>query len=170
MSFLRHGEIYRSDVFDWSGNGMDAVPGLIVCDEFPAGYSSADCSPAGSASASPTVHHFAIKSSCRSIVFHRTANSVLTACLSSWVHPTSKLTAKDQALVNRLSGLSGDAFDKAYIGAMVKEHETDIAEFEREANSGKDDDFKSFASKTLPTLKEHLQMAKDAASTIGAQL
>jgi putative membrane protein len=83
---------------------------------------------------------------------------------------SSKLTAKDQALVNRLSGLSGDAFDKAYIGAMVKEHETDIAEFEREANSGKDDDFKSFASKTLPTLKEHLQMAKDAASTIGAQL
>jgi hypothetical protein len=61
MSFLRHPEIYRSDVFDWSGNGVPAAPGLIVCDEFPAGYSSADCSPAGSASASPTVDHFALK-------------------------------------------------------------------------------------------------------------
>src|ERR1035438_6023020 len=82
MSFLRHLEIYRSDVFDWSGSGSSAAPGLIVCDEFPAGYSSADCSPAGSASASPTVDHFALKSSCRSIVFHRTANSVLTVCVS----------------------------------------------------------------------------------------
>src|SRR3954447_9144423 len=52
-------------------------------DEFPAGYSSADCSPAGSASASPTVDHSALLSSCRSILFHRTVNSVLTVCLSS---------------------------------------------------------------------------------------
>ena len=87
MSFFRHPEIYRSDVFNWSGNGVPAAPGLIVCDEFPAGYSSANCSPAGSASASPTVDHFALKSSCRSMAFHRTANSVLTVCLSSGGHP-----------------------------------------------------------------------------------
>src|SRR3954465_13713951 len=56
-------------------------------DEFPVGYSSADCSPAGSASASPTVDHSAFKSSCRSIPFHRTVNSVLTVCLSLGDHP-----------------------------------------------------------------------------------
>ena len=56
-------------------------------DEFPAGYSSADCSPAGSASASPTVDHFALMSSRRSIVFCRTVNSVLTVCLSSGDQP-----------------------------------------------------------------------------------
>ena len=87
MSFFRHPEIYRSDVFDWSGSGASAAPGFIVCDEFPAGYSSADCSPAGSASASPTADHFALKSSCRSMAFHRTANSVLTVCLSPGGHP-----------------------------------------------------------------------------------
>ena len=90
MSFFRHREIYRSDVFQWPGNGARAVPGLIVCDEFPAGYSSADCSPAGSASASPAVHHFALKWSCRSITFHRTVNSVLTVCLSPGGHPTRR--------------------------------------------------------------------------------
>lgn len=49
MSFPRHGEIYRSD-----GNGRDsyAAPGHR-CDEFPAGYSLAGCSPAEPASASP---------------------------------------------------------------------------------------------------------------------
>src|SRR4051794_31942393 len=57
-------------------------------DEFPAGYSSADCSPAGSASASPTVDHFALMSSRRSILFCRTVNSVLTVCLSSGDQPT----------------------------------------------------------------------------------
>ena len=45
MSFFRHREIFRSDMFDWSGDGANAAPGLIGCDEFPAGYSSADCSP-----------------------------------------------------------------------------------------------------------------------------
>ena len=95
MSFFRHPEIYRSDVFNWSGNGVPAAPGLIVCDEFPAGYSSANCSPAGSASASPTADHFALKSSCRSMVFHRTANSVLTVCLSSGGHPSVFLSVED---------------------------------------------------------------------------
>ena len=56
-------------------------------DEFLAGYSSADCSPAGSASASPTVDHFALMSSRRSILFRRTVNSVLTLCLSSGDQP-----------------------------------------------------------------------------------
>lgn len=48
MSFLRHGEIYRSD-----GNGRDgrAAAPLDRCDEFPNGYSSAGCSPAEPASA-----------------------------------------------------------------------------------------------------------------------
>jgi hypothetical protein len=58
MSFLRHEEIYRSDVK--AGNaGSDACrfPALIGFDEFPAGYSLAGCSPAGPASASPAGNH-----------------------------------------------------------------------------------------------------------------
>jgi putative membrane protein len=80
----------------------------------------------------------------------------------------SDLTSEDQALYQRLNGLSGQAFDKAYMSEMVKDHQKDIAEFQREADSGKDSDVKSFASKTLPTLREHLQMAKDAAAAVGA--
>jgi putative membrane protein len=79
-----------------------------------------------------------------------------------------EITTKDQALKTHLSSLSGDAFDKAYMSAMVKDHQTDIAEFEKEANSGTDSDLKSFASKTLPTLKEHLSLAKNTADSVGA--
>ena len=42
---------------------------------------------AESASASPTVNHSALLSYRRSILFHRTANSVLTVCLSSGDRP-----------------------------------------------------------------------------------
>src|SRR3954447_716866 len=77
-------------------------------DEFPAGYSSADCSPAGSASASPTVDHFALMSSRRSILFCRTVNSVLTVCLSSgdqpkWCRRTPRHTTHHQHFPERVT-------------------------------------------------------------------
>ena len=57
MSFLRHEEIYRSDVrpgYRWERQLVVAAPALIGCDEFPVGYSLAGCPPAEPASASPT--------------------------------------------------------------------------------------------------------------------
>jgi putative membrane protein len=74
--------------------------------------------------------------------------------------PTS-LDAKDQATMDRLSRLSGAAFDRAYINDMVKDHRADIAEFQREADHGSDPEVKQFASTTLPTLQEHLRLAED---------
>jgi putative membrane protein len=52
-------------------------------------------------------------------------------------------------------------FDKDYMDQMVKDHEKDIKEFEEEAKDGNDADVKAFANKTLPTLKKHLEMAKE---------
>jgi putative membrane protein len=60
----------------------------------------------------------------------------------------------------KLAGLKGAAFDKAYAEQMVKDHEEAVALFEKEASSGSDADLKAFAGKTLPTLQEHLKMAK----------
>jgi putative membrane protein len=72
--------------------------------------------------------------------------------------------SKDQATQKRLSGLKGTAFDSAYTKDMVRDHEQDIAEFKREAQSGQDPALKAFAQKTLPILQQHLQMAQAAAS------
>jgi hypothetical protein len=47
-------------------------------DEFPAGYSSAGCSPAGPASASPTEPQYATAYSCRSIRLSRPTLSLTT--------------------------------------------------------------------------------------------
>ncbi|SRR5581483_11570782 len=70
------------------------------------------------------------------------------------------LTAKDQALKDRLSKLSGEEFDRAYMKNMVRDHKKDVAEFKKESTSAKDNDVKSFASQTLPTLEDHLKQAQ----------
>ena len=58
MSFFRHGEIYQSDVgSNSSGERPKSRPPAHRSDESPAGYSSASCSPAELASASPAEGH-----------------------------------------------------------------------------------------------------------------
>lgn len=78
------------------------------------------------------------------------------------------LDAKDKAAKDRLSKLSGAQFDRAYMRDMVSDHKKDVAEFKKEANAGKDNDVKNFASQTVPTLESHLQDAEKAASKTGA--
>ena len=51
--------------------------------------------------------------------------------------------------------------DKAYIDAMVKDHEKDLAEFKEEANSGSDPDVKKFADDTAKVIQEHLDLVKE---------
>jgi putative membrane protein len=73
-------------------------------------------------------------------------------------------SAKNEALKNKLSKLSGDAFDKAYMADMIKDHKKDVAAFQRESSGGQDPDVKEFASQTLPTLQDHLKQAQSVAS------
>ena len=81
--------------------------------------------------------------------------------------PTN-MSAEDQATYDRLSKLHGAAFDRAYAQTMVKDHEQDIAAFEKESRAGKDQTIKSFAQETLPTLKEHLHLARQMEKTVSA--
>ena len=68
---------------------------------------------------------------------------------------------KDKATMDRLSALSGPALDKAYMQYMLKDHKKDVSEFQRESNRASDPDLKAWASKTLPTLQDHLRMAQE---------
>ena len=51
--------------------------------------------------------------------------------------------------------------DKAYMDAMVKDHEKDLAEFKEEASSGTDPDLKKFADDTAKMVQQHLDLAKE---------
>src|SRR5205085_12416343 len=45
-----------------------------------------------------------------------------------------------------------------YVKMMLSDHKKDVGEFQKESTRGADADVKSFATRTLPTLQEHLQM------------
>ena len=56
--------------------------------------------------------------------------------------------------------------DKAYMDAMVKDHEKDLAEFQEEAKSGSDPDVKKFVEDTAKVVQEHLDLAKETQSKL----
>lgn len=92
---------------------------------------------------------------------HSKANDELKdLAASKQIDLPAKPDAKHKAVQDRLSKLSGKQFDRAYMQAMTDDHVHDVAAFKREAQSSKDPDVKAFASKTLPTLEDHLAEAK----------
>jgi putative membrane protein len=95
---------------------------------------------------------------------HSKANEQLKQVASSkGVEVPSDLSAKDKLTKERLSKLSGEQFDKAYMNTMVKDHTQDVSEFKKESTSAKDPDVKNYASQTLPTLEDHLKQARSIA-------
>lgn len=62
-----------------------------------------------------------------------------------------------------LKQLKGDAFDKEFVRYMIDDHKKDVAKFRREASNGRGP-AQDFASRTLPTLQKHLEMAEGLAS------
>jgi putative membrane protein len=93
---------------------------------------------------------------------HSKANDALKSLAQSkQITLPSAIDAKHKATIDRLSKLSGEAFDRAYVQEMLKDHQKDVAAFRTESKSGKDPDVKAWASKTLPTLEEHLKLVQD---------
>jgi putative membrane protein len=67
-----------------------------------------------------------------------------------------------------LAGKSGAAFDRAYMEEMVSDHEKDVQAYENQVNRGEDADVVAYARQTLPTLRDHLQRAREIEAKIGA--
>jgi len=94
----------------------------------------------------------------RMITDHTQANEELKKIAEEEHLDLSKIQAKTMKV-------SETNFDKEYLTMLKKDHEKDIAEFEKEASdtgAKEDSDVVAYAKKTLPTLKEHLKMVEDA--------
>ena len=101
---------------------------------------------------------------------HTKANEQLEALAGKeGVTPPNKPDAQQRREKGRLEKLSGDDFDREYMRLMVEDHTKDVDEFERESKDASDPGLKAFAADTLPTLKEHLSLAKSAAESAHTQ-
>lgn len=103
----------------------------------------------------------------RMVTDHSRANEELKSIAArKGITLPTELSRKHRDQADELSKLSGRQFDEAYAKAMVEDHESDVDAFETASKETKDADFKAWATKTLPILKEHLQLAKQMQSNL----
>jgi putative membrane protein len=90
---------------------------------------------------------------------HQKANDELSAIAQkTGLNVPASLDAEHQAVVQKINNKSGGEFDQAYGRQMALDHAKTVALFEG-ATQSSDADLAAFAKKTLPTLREHKQMA-----------
>jgi putative membrane protein len=95
----------------------------------------------------------------RMVADHGKANSELASLAKAkGIDAPVHLDSDHRALLDSLQAKSGPDFDSAYSQHMRMDHTKAIALFEGASRSA-DADFAGFAQKTLPTLKEHKQLA-----------
>lgn len=92
---------------------------------------------------------------------HSAANQeLMTLAQSKGITLPTTLDEKHREHLTKLSAMTGADFDRAYGKEMLSDHRKDVSEFEKQSTRGTDPDIKAFATKTLPTLQEHLRMAE----------
>jgi len=102
----------------------------------------------------------AVKSYGTMLVTDHTANNEKAKQVASQigVTPPTGSSVGEKATYLKLKVLSGASFDSAFAKAMVKDHQDDIKDFQKQA--AKSDAAGAFAKETLPTLQKHLQAAQ----------
>lgn len=103
----------------------------------------------------------------RMVKDHSDANKkLMDLAQSKGLNIPSDLKKGDRRDVDKMAKMDPDKMDRSYMKDQVKDHKRDVKEFEKESKNAKDADVKKFASDTLPTLQEHLQMAQDTDSKL----
>ena len=114
--------------------------------------------------ASPTVKQFGQKM----VDDHSKANNELQALAAkkSLPLPTAVDTAQ-QATYDKLAKLSGPAFDKAYMTAMVKDHDEDVKAFKKATTTAAiNPELKTWAKQTLVVIEQHDHLAHQDERTV----
>ncbi|HVX75167.1 MAG TPA: DUF4142 domain-containing protein [Bradyrhizobium sp.] len=94
---------------------------------------------------------------------HGAANQkAIDAAKSMNVNPPTGPSAKQRAEYDKMSKITGAAFDKMFASHMVADHTKDIAEYKRESKMK--NAAGEYASGQIPTLEKHLDTAKSLAS------
>ncbi|MBB4038886.1 putative membrane protein [Microvirga flocculans] len=91
---------------------------------------------------------------------HSAANQkAMSVATSMGVTPPTGPNKHQREVYQKLSKLSGAAFDRAFIKEAMTDHKKDVAEYEKEAKR-QNDPVAGYAGETLPALQNHLKMAE----------
>lgn len=97
----------------------------------------------------------------RLIKDHTKANQeLIQIAATKGVSAPSQPAEKHEKMLEELSKMKGAEFDRAAQKHAVMHHQEDVQLFQKASESLQDPELKAFAQKTLPVLKQHLEMAK----------
>lgn len=100
---------------------------------------------------------------------HGTMGRKWTSLASKYGLPTSvTLNSIQQQSDDQLSKLSGADFDRAYMQAMVEDHEQDAATLQSIGERAQSAEVKQLAAGSVTVTRQHLSKAQQVASEVGA--
>ena len=92
---------------------------------------------------------------------HSQANNELKSLVSSrGIMIPDSLSGNMRKHIESMRKMTGKSFDSHYMNMMLTDHKKDVSKFEKQSTSATDNDLKNWATKTLPTLKTHLDSAQ----------
>jgi putative membrane protein len=77
------------------------------------------------------------------------------------------LNQSQEQSLNQLEGLSGQAFDRAYMSAMVQDHQQDLDLFRREGKTADSPEVRQLATTGATTIQQHLNLARQVSNQVG---
>jgi putative membrane protein len=107
----------------------------------------------------------------RMIDDHTRANEELKALATAKQYePPTEPSILQKGKEMLIAGLSDDNFDRRYVNQIgVEAHEDTVELFEKAAREAQDAEVKAFATRLLPSLREHLQAARSLKATVDRQ-
>jgi putative membrane protein len=100
------------------------------------------------------------------VTVHTKANEDLAKLASTKGVELSDVVDPARAKVfQKLEKFSGTEFDSKFLAEMVSDHKKCVSNFEKASEQATDTDVKAFANEMLPTLKAHLEKAKELSNT-----
>jgi putative membrane protein len=83
------------------------------------------------------------------------------------VPSTTSLDPAQEQTAHQLEQLSGSAFDRAYMSAMIQDHQQDLDLFQHRGTSADAPEVRQLAATGLTTIQQHLTMAQQVGSQVG---
>jgi putative membrane protein len=98
----------------------------------------------------------------------RLQNQLTAVVTNTGVSYTPTMDSRHQQLASRLERLSGADFDRAYMQAMIQTHQDAVNQFQAQSQSARSTQVRNLASGSLPLLQQHLSLALQVGSQVGA--
>jgi putative membrane protein len=104
----------------------------------------------------------------RVVTDHTKANEeLMRIAKDAGINVPDKTDADHESKVKHFGSEADKNFDKEFVNHMVEGHTKSVDLFTRASKELKNDQLRTFASNTLPTIKEHLDMAKKLQGQLG---